>query len=160
MATKVIQVPGRLHSSALDENGNRIPLAGTDEIFDDTRGKSQKVINNELYSIKDDAEDSAEEAKYYSDVTKDAINLLSPDNQEALTVAQKVVKHGKALEKIAEQLGSTYDDNEITPQSEYANGLKFTLIEEEAMEELIENPQGIPNGVVYLQLEPLEEEEE
>ena len=67
---KDINVGGRLHSIA---TGNVI--AGADEIFDDNLGKKQTQINTETYNLVESI--------------NNALDELSPDQQEALAVAAK-----------------------------------------------------------------------
>ena len=67
---KDINIGGRLHSIA---TGNVV--AGTDEILDDNLGKKQTQINAETYSLVESV--------------NNALDELSPDQQEALGVATK-----------------------------------------------------------------------
>lgn len=65
-----IEIGGRLHSIATNN-----VVTGANEVLDDTIGKKQSIINNEIYSLVDSINAQLE--------------TLSPDQQEALGVAEK-----------------------------------------------------------------------
>lgn len=50
MSNNLIAIPGRLHSVALDEQGNPIPVSGANEIYDDELQLSQSTINDIVMS--------------------------------------------------------------------------------------------------------------
>ena len=152
---KVTEVPGRLH--VVSKEG---VLAGANEILDDKRGKNQQDINDELYQSQEVAQQAAEQSKYYSQLTTEAIDSMTTEEQEVLAYSQAVVKHGRAITRIAQQLGASYDEESREAEGEYTPGFTFELKEEEEMEALIANPSAAQEGHIYLQLEPEEEEEE
>lgn len=67
---ETIKIGGRLHSIA---TGNIV--AGTDEIYDDAKGKKQTDINTETYSLVNEVNEK--------------LDALDPDQQAALDVAEK-----------------------------------------------------------------------
>ncbi len=85
---------------------------------------------------------------------------MTTNEQEVLEYSQAVVKHGRAITRIAQQLGASYDEGSREEEGEYTPGFTFELKEEAEMEALIANPSAAQEGHIYLQLEPEEEEEE
>lgn len=155
MNEKYTEIPARLHAVTTDG-----VVAGADEIYDEQRQKKQQDINDELYNTQKRAEQAISEAEYYNELTRAAISSLETNEQEALEYAQAVVKHGRAIERIAAQLGATYDDASREEEGEYTPGFIFETLEEDEMEYLIDNPSEAAEGHIYMQLEPLNEEED
>lgn len=151
MAKKII-IPGRLHAGTVEQI-----VTGSNEIFDDKRNKTQQEVNDELYMTQEVAENAAAESEYYNKLTQDAIKNMTVTEQEVLKYSQDVVKHGQAIEKIAEQLGSTYDNDGRKKNDEYIPGLKLQPIEEEEMDVLLANGTTQENTIYYV-LEPEAEE--
>lgn len=75
---KNIDIGGRLHSTA---TGNVV--AGSNEIFDDSKNKKQSDINTETYSLVNNI--------------NERLNSLSPDQQSALNVATKATNNETKL---------------------------------------------------------------
>lgn len=151
MAKKII-IPGRLHAGTVEQI-----VTGSNEVFDDKRNKTQQEVNDELYETQRVAEKAAAESEYYNKLTQDAINNMSVSEQEVLKYSQDVVKHGRALEKIADQLGATYDNDGREEDDEYTPGLKLQPIEEEEMDVLLANGTTQKDTIYYV-LEPEAEE--
>lgn len=131
MSKKII-IPGRLHAGTTEQI-----VTGSNEVFDDKRNKNQQDVNDELYKTQEVAEKAAAESKYYNELTQKAIDGMSVTEQEVLKYSQDVVKHGRAITKIAEQLRSSYNNDGRNEEDEYTGGLKFEPIEEEQMDELL-----------------------
>lgn len=147
MAKKII-IPGRLHAGTTEQI-----VTGSNEVFDDKRNKTQEAVNDELYETQEVANKAAAESKYYNELTQKAIDGMSVTEQEVLKYSQDVVKHGRAIEKIAEQLGSTYDNDGREEDDEYNGGIKFKPIEEAEMDVIL-GAGTAANDTVYLVLEP------
>ena len=130
-------------------------MTDSDQIYDLLRKKDQQTINAELYGV---AKDATREGRYYYQLILEAIASLDVSEQDVLRIAEAVVKHGRAIERIADQLGATYDDAGREEADEYTPGFIFQLIEEADMEEIIDDPTLASEGTIYLQLEPQEEE--
>lgn len=151
MAKKII-IPGRLHAGTTEQI-----VTGSNEVFDDKRNKTQEAVNDELYETQEVANKAAAKSKYYNELTQKAIEGMSVTEQEVLKYSQDVVKHGRAIEKIAEQLGSTYNNDGREEDDEYNGGIKFKPIEEDDME-IILGAGTTDDDTVYLVLEPKTED--
>lgn len=147
MAKKII-IPGRLHAGTTEQI-----VTGSNEVFDDKRNKTQEAVNDELYETQEVANKAAAESKYYNELTQKAIDGMSVTEQEVLKYSQDVVKHGRAIEKIAEQLGSTYDNDGREDDDEYNGGIKFKPIEEAEMDVIL-GAGTAADDTVYFVLEP------
>lgn len=147
MAKKII-IPGRLHAGTTEQI-----VTGSNEVFDDKRNKTQEAVNDELYETQEVANKAAAESKYYNELTQKAIEGMSVTEQEVLKYSQDVVKHGRAIEKIAEQLGSTYDNDGREEDDEYNGGIKFKPIEEAEMDVIL-GAGTAADDTVYFVLEP------
>lgn len=148
MAKKII-IPGRLHAGTTEQI-----VTGSNEVFDDKRNKTQEAVNDELYQTQEIANKAAAESKYYNELTQKAIEGMSvTEEEEVLKYSQDVVKHGRAIEKIAEQLGSTYDNDGREEDDEYHGGVKFKLIEKTEMDVIL-GAGTAADDTVYLVLEP------
>lgn len=143
MATH-IPIPGRLHSV----NKEQI-VTGANEVFDDKRGKNQQTINDELFKTQVIAETAASQSEYYNKLTTQAILSLNENQREVLEVTQAVRKHGDALEKIANQLGSTYVNDSTQEGDSYQGGLTFKMVTEAEMDILL-STNATEDNVVYL----------
>lgn len=147
MAKKII-IPGRLHAGTTEQI-----VTGSNEVFDDKRNKTQEAVNDELYETQEVANKAAAESKYYNELTQKAIEGMSVIEQEVLKYSQDVVKHGRAIEKIAKQLGSTYDNDGREEDDEYNGGIKFKPIEEAEMDVIL-GAGTAADDTVYFVLEP------
>lgn len=147
MAKKII-IPGRLHAGTTEQI-----VTGSNEVFDDKRNKTQEAVNDELYETQEVANKAAAESKYYNELTQKAIEGMSVTEQEVLKYSQDVVKHGRAIEKIAKQLGSTYDNDGREEDDEYNGGIKFKPIEEAEMDVIL-GAGTAADDTVYFVLEP------
>lgn len=108
------------------------------------------TIKQEALTIKQEALAAKNDAQYYYNLTVEAINSLDPDVANTLTYAQKVAKHGQAIEKIAEQLNSTYNEEGVTTADAYTPGYLLRQVTEDKMNELIENDEVLENGIYFV----------
>lgn len=147
MAKKII-IPGRLHAGTIEQI-----VTGSNEVFDDKRNKTQEAVNDELYETQEVANKAAAESKYYNELTQKAISGMSVTEQEVLKYSQDVVKHGRAIERIAKQLDSSYNNDGREEKDEYTPGISFKAIEETEMDAILANGTA-EDDKVYLVLEP------
>lgn len=147
MAKKII-IPGRLHAGTIEQI-----VTGSNEVFDDKRNKTQEAVNDELYETQVVANKAAAESKYYNELTQKAISGMSVTEQEVLKYSQDVVKHGRAIERIAKQLDSSYNNDGREEKDEYTPGISFKAIEETEMDAILANGTA-EDDKVYLVLEP------
>ncbi len=147
MAKKII-IPGRLHAGTIEQI-----VTGSNEVFDDKRNKTQEAVNDDLYETQIVANKAAAESKYYNELTQKAIEGMSVTEQEILKYSQDVVKHGRAIERIAKQLDSSYNNDGREEEDEYTPKISFKAIEESEMDVILANGTA-EDDKVYLVLEP------
>lgn len=136
--------------------GKYLDAIGVSVFWAKIKTKITEVVTEEIATyaqqfndIKEQALTASNNAENYYNLTKSAIDSLNSDAATTLTYAQLVAKHGDAITKIAQQLGSTYNNEGLEASDNYIPGFIITEVTQEEMDSIIKNGT-IEDNKIYL----------
>lgn len=136
---------------------NYLDLLGVNLLWNKVKSKINSIVDSKLAdyidqftTIKQEALIAKNDAKYYYELTLEAIQSLDPDVEEVLSYAQKVVKHGRAIIEIANQLNATYAENSMAAADDYTPGFILKSVSEETMNDLLANNATKENEIYFV----------
>lgn len=137
--------------------GKYLDILGLNFLWNKIKLKIVEIVEEKLSNyltqfntIQQEANEAKTESKYYYELMLDTVNSLDPDSTEILNYAQAIVKHGRAISKIAGQLNATYNENGITSQDEYTPGFVLKQVTQEEMDDMIANDETKDNEIYFV----------